>query len=254
MRFPTRPHSYPLAAALALAALALISAPPATADSLLTLESHRGGAPGAEPGGGPAAEEETSTVEMWIGDGRIRRDDGRVAMVLDGDRLLLINHDEETYSVLELPIDLESMLPEEMRRMAATWKPQISVEPSEESREIGGWKARRWDVEVTSAMGLAIHNRLWVTRDLDIDYAAFEQLTRAMASLQPGGGAAMDQLAAIDGFPVLVESTADFGGRTMESSERLVSVERREPPAGLYQPPDGYTETPFDPAADAPRP
>lgn len=251
MRTPTRPLAL---AALAAAALTLAAAAPAAADTLLTLESHRGPGPETGPGDGPAAEEETATVEVWIGDGRIRRDDGRVAMALDGDRLLLINHDESTYSVLELPVDLESMLPEDMRRMAAAWKPQVSVEPSDESREIGGWKARRWDVEVTSPMGLAIHNRLWVTRDLAIDYAVFEQLTRALASLQPGGGAAMDELAAIDGFPVLVESTADFGGRTMESSERLVSVEQREPPAGLYQPPEGYDEKPFDPAADAPRP
>lgn len=231
-----------LAAALVAAAF---TAAPAAADTLLVLEGRTSGFEIGERRQEPL----DTRVEIWIGASAISRDDGKRGAVLSGDRLTLVDHVNRAYSVLELPVDLSAMLPPEMRRMIDMWKMDVAVTATDERREIDGWKTRRYDVELTNAIGMAIRNRLWVTRDLDIDYGQFQKLSAGLASLQPGGDAAMKELAQIEGFPVLLETTADMGGTTIESSERLVSVEDREPPAGHYAAPAGYTEREFDPAA-----
>jgi hypothetical protein len=251
LRRPLRPAPAPapipaLAAALVLAA-GLAAAAPAAGDTLLTLKNHRDGFRHE----GMSQPPHDATVELWIGDGRIRRDDGTMAVVVSGDRLLLVNHETRSYSVLGLPVDLETLLPESMRQTAEMWKLAVEITPREETRRIGDWNAKRYDVELTNALGLAMSSTLWITGELEVDLAPFRRLSSVLASLQPGGAETMRPLAELPGFPVLLETTADMAGTVVRSEERLQSVERREPPAGLYEPPAGYAERAFRPG-DAP--
>ncbi len=38
-------------------------------------------------------------------------------------------------------------------------------------------------------------------------------------------------------------------GNEIKSTEELISVDNAKPPAGIYSPPEGYQEKPFDPMA-----
>jgi len=237
-----------LAKALTTLALAatptLAAAAPAAADTLMTLQGHRDG---FEVEGNPQPAEDAS-IQLWLGKDRVRRDDGKTAAILRADlsRLILVNHQAKTYSVVELPIDFDALIPAEARQVAEMWKMTAKVAPSEETRKIGDWNARRYDVDITNAMGLAIHTVLWTSRDLDIDYEPVKRLSLTLAELQPGGADAVKDLAKVDGFPVLQEITFDMGGgASVASTEKLVSVEEREPPAGNYDPPPDYAEKPL---------
>lgn len=230
--------------ALSLALLLVGAGAGAGADTLLKLESHRGAFDfqGEEQ---PAAD---TAIELWLGKDRIRRDDGRTAAILrrDQKRLLLVNHEDKTYTGVDLPIDFDAQIPEEFRQAAEMWKMTAKVTATDQRKKIGDWNARLYTVELTNAMGLAIRTELWASRDLAIDYDDFKELSLALAELQPGGGATAEELAKIDGFPVLQQISVDMSGEAMESTERLVSVEERDPPAGVYDPPAGYNAKEFD--------
>ncbi len=236
-----------LAAAVALGVLGIgpVGAGGAAADTLLTILRHSD-AFDAQGRQQPARDE---TVELWIGKDRIYRGDGSKAVILRGDKndVVLINRDNDTYTVLGLPIDFDAMLPAEARRDAEMWKMSAQVTPTEETKKIGDWNARLYELDLTNPAGLAIHTELWTTRDLPIDYDRFKQLSMALASLQPGGAEAAADLGKIDGFPVYQEIAVDMGPTTARSSEKLDSAVEKDPPAGIYDPPAGYREEPFRP-------
>lgn len=233
-----RPHVL-LALALGLA-LAVGSGAVAGADSLLTLKTQQ---EAYQMAGRDVPAQET-TVEMWIGDGRVSRDDGKNTVILrtEPDELYVINHDERSFARIELPFDFASTIPEGMEEMAAQWKMTAEVTASDETKTVGEWSARRYDISMSNPMGLAVELVMWASKDLEIDYDTFNKLSLNLLGMQPGGEEMAEELAEIEGYPVLQETTVNMGDTTYTTREELVSAEEKTPPAGTYEVPDGYSE------------
>lgn len=242
-RFPLR---FSTRLGMALAALALAGV--AAADTRLVLKAEQAAAEVS----GQRHEAIESTAEVWIGDGRISRNDDQSKIVLSADELVIANHAQKVYHVVPLPLDLAAMMPPELREQAAAWAPKAVVTAGDERREIGEWTARRYSVEVTNAMGLAVRTEMWTTTELEMDYAAYHRLARQMLALQPGTEALAKEMAKVEGFPVLQETTIDLGGSSVTTREELVAVEEKEPPADAYAPPEGYELTDFPTAGPPP--
>ena len=224
--------------------LVVLAGSGAAADTLMTLQGHRDGFE-VDSEQQPA---EDVSIQLWLGKDKVRRDDGKTAAILRADKnqLILVDHQTKAYSVVALPIDFDALIPAEARQAADMWKMTAAVTPSDETRKIGNWNTRRYDVDITNATGLAIHTVAWTTRDLDVDYDNVKRLSLTLAELQPGGEAAVKDLAKVDGFPVLQEITFDMRGTTIASTEKLMSVEEKDSPPGTYDPPADYTEQPLN--------
>lgn len=232
-------------------ALATVLAAPAGADQVLTLETHQG----AFQMQGQEQPARDATVEIWIGPDAVARDQEDSRVVLTESQLILVNHEAETYSVIDLPVDMKELLPEGMQEMADQMMQQArisaEVEAADETREINGWQSRLWTVTMSNAMGLNVSMKLWASDEVDVDPAPYRRLTEALSSLQPGGGEWVEKLSAIEGFPVLRETSMQMGQGAMNSSEELVSVEERDAPEGLYGAPEGYERKDFNPMQGA---
>ena len=236
-----------------LFAAAPLLAPAASADTLVTVESRQ-----TISVEGQAQPPRQHTAQIWIGEGTVARDDTDTRIVLAGDELLLINHRSRTYNRLGLPLDPVELAPPEMReearRRLAGAKLSGTLEAGEESREVGDWTAKRYDLALASEEGMTIDIVLWASEEVDVAAKPYNDLTRALASMQVGGSEWVDQLAGVAGFPVLRETTMVNDRIEMSSSEQVVSVETKEPPAGTYAPPAGYEEVEMTTAAPAPAP
>lgn len=226
-------------AAVAAVALSSALAGAAGADTLLVLKAHQDAAVVA----GRQQEARDDTYEIWIGEDRISRSDEQSRFVMRPGEVVIVNHEARTYSVLEMPIDLTALLPPGMEKQMEMWKVQAEVTPTDERRKIGDWTARRYDIEVTNPMGVAIRTEMWTTTELGIDLEAYHGMARQMLSLQPGADELVAEMSKIEGFPILQETTVDLAGSTVTTREELVSVEEKEPPADAYGVPEGYTES-----------
>ena len=234
---------------LVLALLAVVAVP-VQADTLLTLKSHQD----AFEFQGQSQEAQDGTVEMWIGETAISRDDDTSRVVVTADKLYLIDHASKTYSVLDLPVDLASLLPEGMAAQLDQMRGQMTleadVEATDETKEVGEWTARRYDVTLSNKAGLTVDQVIWASEEVGVDAASYNRLTGTLAELQPGGAGWVSELAAMKGFPVLRETTMHLGPEVAVTTiEELVSVERKDAPAGTFAPPDGYAEKDFNPGA-----
>lgn len=183
----------------------------------------------------------------WIGTDRMHMDMGDRATIvrMDEMKLYAIDHTDETYSVLELPVDLEQLLPPQMKPMLEMMQFEVTVTPVEEQRQIGPWKARRFDVEMTTQV-MSMKITQWAADVAGYDPATFSDMYVHLNSLQPGMASAVQELRKVDGYVVAQESVVTMMGNDITSTEQVESIEELAPPPGIYAPPQGYSETPYD--------
>jgi hypothetical protein len=188
---------------------------------------------------------------IWIGTDRLRMDEAGASFIVRADSKLLyiVDHDHRTVSSVELPVDLASLLPEGVAgQMLAMMQPKVVITPSDDTKMVGPWKARRYDVVLTSDMA-QVTNTMWATTEVEVDRDAYFELFREIVSLQPGMADVLAELRNIDGFVVQEESVATMpmaGDAEMRTVDTTVSVEEVEPPEGTYDPPADYDVKAFD--------
>ena len=163
---------------LGAALLPLAFAGAAGADTVLVLKAHQD----ASVVAGQEQPARDGTVELWIGDGRASRSDDLGRFVLLPDEVAIVNHADRTYTVLELPVDFQKLMPPGMQQSAEMWKLEAKVTPGEERRKIGDWNTRRYTIELTNAMGLAVRTEMWTTTELGFDLEVYHRLARQICT------------------------------------------------------------------------
>lgn len=233
--------------ALAAAAAFAVLPTAAAADMLLIQKQHTDAMSlmGHEE---PAKDE---TIEMWMSKNSVSRRGGTMDMIarFDQKKLYVINNADKAYSVIPLPFDFKSLLTPEQQPMADQMEKMMAIDvnvtPMDETKQVGKWSAKRYDVLVTG-MGMKMDIVSWISKDVGIDRGAYREFIASMSSLQMRADW-MKKLAEIDGFPVAQDMTMTIMGKPIKSHTELVSVDERSAPAGTYEPPAGYTEKKYDP-------
>lgn len=235
-------------AALALAALA---AAPAAADRLLTLKSHTD----AMQVMGQNTPAQDDIHHYWFGSDAIRQDTGAVSTIIrfDQKKMIWINHDEKTYSTLDLPIDFKKLVPPEMapmmEQMMGMMGGSAKVAPSDKAGSFGGFACKYYKVDVSMAM-MNMAMDMCLSDKMPVDYQRYQTLLDSQSEMLPSSKW-MKELSKIPGFPVRTDSTTTVMGKSFKGYQELVSSEEKAAPAGTYEPPAGYKEQPFDPMGQA---
>jgi hypothetical protein len=221
----------------------LLSAGIAAADFKVVKQTHQDGF--TIMGQTQPSEDKQQTT--WIGKDRMYMDQGDSATIVRVDimKLYVVNHAAKTYHVLDLPVDLAALIPPEMQPMLAMMQFQVTVTPTEEHKQVGEWKARRYDMSMTSQM-FSMKSTMWATAVAGYDPQAFNSMYVHLNSLQPGMADAIKEMSKIDGLVVEQQGVMTMMGNEVGTSEKTISIDDTEAPAGIYDPPTGYTETPFD--------
>ena len=221
----------------------LLSAGLAGADFKVVKQTHQDGFTIMGQTQPPEDREQTT----WIGKEMMFMDQGDTATVvrLDTMKLYVIDHTAKTYHVLDLPVDLSTLIPPEMQPMLAMMQFQVTVTPADEHKQVGEWDARRYDMTMTSQM-FSMKATLWVTKVAGYDPQAFNSMYVHLNSLQPGMADAIKEMGKIDGLVVEQQGVMTMMGNEVKTSEKTISIDDTAAPAGTYDPPAGYTEKPFD--------
>jgi hypothetical protein len=237
-----------------LLALAALMPAAAGADTLLTSKSHTD----AFSILGQNQPAEDRTISTWIAGDRIARlgDKADYIVRLDQNKIYIVDHNDKTFSPIDLPVDMKKILPPEMaqmmEQMSGMMKMDATVTPTDEQQRIGDWNAKKYLIAV-NAMGIDIDIESWHSTDVAVDYGALRQLATHRAALQPQGGDWIRKVAEIEGYPVRETVSMKFMGTPMRMTQELVAVEEKAAPAGTYEVPAGYTEKAFDPMAQGQR-
>jgi hypothetical protein len=245
-----------LGALLTALVLGLTLTAPLAADTLLT--KRRDADEMTSPTGAVSPGAKNLKVEIWIGPDRVRRDGGPTSLLLrlDQRKLYFINNPAKTYTVTDLRqeggrwvSDFASSLPQghsipkaALDEMRKVWLLSAKAEPTGETRKIGSWQATRFKIAESNQAGTGQRIQLdwWIAPDLHVEDGPLRALMRLLAGTGMGGDAWLDTVFDLPGYPVLFERKQQQPEVEVKTREELVSVEQREPPAGIYEPPAGY--------------
>ena len=221
----------------------LISAGIAAADLKVIKQTHQDGFTIMGQTQPPEDRQQTT----WIGTNMMYMDQGdNVTIVrLDTMKLYVVDHTTKTYHVLDLPVDLSTLVPPEMQPMLAMMQFEVTVTPTDEHKQVGEWNARRYDISMTSQM-FSMKSTMWATKVAGYDPEAFNSMYVHLNSLQPGMADAVKEMGKIDGLVVEQQGLMTMMGNEVGTSEKTISIENIDAPAGTYDPPADYTEKPFD--------
>ncbi|HEX6885405.1 MAG TPA: DUF4412 domain-containing protein [Planctomycetota bacterium] len=223
-----------------LAAL-LLAVPALAQDLVVTRQKHSDAMkmPGHEV---PASD---TTEVTWIGKDRMRSDEGNEVTIvrLDLKKLYQIDMVAKTYTAIDLPFDMAKYVPAEIAPMLEQMKPKVTLTPTTETKQIKDWTATKYTLEISMGMGGGGKQEMWVAKDVGVDLASYREMAAAMLAANPMMGGMAEEMKKVDGFAVLTERTM-MGSK---STEAVVSIEKKEAPAGHYDLPAGLTEKPFDP-------
>ncbi len=192
-----------------------------------------------------------TTTTTWITKDKMRVESPKNVVIvrLDKKKMYIVQNGGAVYSEIQLPIDLKKLLPAGMAGpMLAMMKMTVTVKPGTQTKKVGTWMTRRWDVTMHSSMA-NVHQVQWVTKDIKLDLAAFKKMSNVMVELQPGMADAIHQLEKIDGFPVEEDTETQMAmgsSAKVTSHTRVVSVTNGTPPPGTYAPPAHAKAKPFN--------
>ena len=246
---------------LSLAFATLLSAPAFCADYVITTAKHTDATKGGMPGTPPAQPAKDSTSITWIGKDHMRIEDGSNVTIVRADlkRVFMIDTKAQTYSTIDLPVDLKKYIPAEYAPMVEQMMGQVkvTVTPTAETKKIKDWNATKYTVVTVLPMGGSITQDVWATKDIALDAALWRDMMGTLQTLNPMGGSAMAaEMKKIEGVQIVMERTQTMMGSELKSKDEVTSIEQKEPAEGLYDVPKDFKEKPYDPMAGGmgPRP
>lgn len=188
--------------------------------------------------------EETDTytlTETWISKDKMRTDtyerkdesDMKGQLTYSNywlkDKMYSVDHRNKTYAEVKLG-DLPTM------------DVTVKVEPTRETEKIGGWKCKKYNVEIKFAiegMTFTTKEELWACKDIKIDYGKYMGHTQAATSSLFGKDA-LNEFKKIGGYPVRIIGTTTVMGITTETTTELIEYGLGSTPKGIYEIPRGY--------------
>ena len=126
------------------------------------------------------------------------------------------------------------------------------VTPTDEYGQYDQWEVRKYLVTMTAPMIDELTSEIWATTEIDACYEDFMQATMGMAAGWSGFAEAMEEFKKIEGMAVYSEVTMSMMGFELNIISELIEYRQADPPAGIYEVPDGYTEVSLGEAAMEP--
>jgi hypothetical protein len=197
----------------------------------------------------PAKDEEGVT---WIAKDKMREDMGEESTIIrfDINKIYTVNNLEKTYSEIDLPIDMEKILSAEAKQMMQVMKLTATLTDTKETQQIRTWNCKKYLLNISASMmgmDMPMTVEIWNTKDLGIDPDLYKKFYSLTLQLNPMFKDAMPELQKMEGITVLEKFSMTVMGAEQKYQEEVISVEKKDAPAGTYDLPQGYTKTAYNP-------
>lgn len=198
--------------------------------------------------GGITHPEVDEMEEVWIGDNVYAYITERRNVIVDLNRnmLMFINHRDSTYVKSPLPFNWPNLVSDELAGRLQMFQTTGTLEESEEVKKIGKWECQRYDI--TSWIpyeGNKYDEKetvIWVTLDVPFDLDMYGEIIINLRQLMNYNVEFVNELATVKGFLIAAETMTYVKGFGYQSTDRVIDISEKMPPADVYAVPKGYTE------------
>lgn len=204
---------------------------------------------------GQRTPEKFDTTTIWMSKDKsyaeLNKFNGVLYDLQTGD-FTVLNHSKKEFSKFSMGLltsDENNDNPDikQMQQMAKmmTKNMTVSVTPTDSSKKVGNWNTKLYVVDVNMQM-MPMKQKLWVTDELNIDYAMYRSISNAMMSLMPGFEKIFEEMKKINGVAVEMDQTVTVMGVEIGSSTQILEYSQKEAPEGIYEIPEGFKEVSLD--------
>ncbi|MGD9346954.1 MAG: DUF4412 domain-containing protein [Candidatus Aminicenantes bacterium] len=189
----------------------------------------------------------------WISKNKMRQDEGKTTSIiirLDKNKVFVLNHNDKTYSELDIPVSLEENLTPEARQITQVMKITSSVIETQETKLIKDWKSQKFAADISiSMMGMdmPMSMEIWASKETGINLKTFRKFYAVLLSMNPFTKDLAEEFQKIEGYPVLTKITMRVKGIETKSREEVIAVEENRVPEGTFDVPSEYSRVVFNP-------
>ena len=186
-------------------------------------------------------------TEQWLGDNKFAQISENQNMVVDLNQnvIYVIYPGTKSYVEAKLPLDMSKLLPEQAAAMMKMMKMTITVNPTGESKKVGDWNCKGYDINMSMQM-MTMKMKSWVTKEVPFDWKAFsEKMFPHVMKLSGTMGLdenALKEFKKLEGFQVAMEMKMSLMGQDIKTTSQVVEISKKSAPTGIYSVPQGYTK------------
>jgi hypothetical protein len=188
------------------------------------------------------------TTEVWYGEEKVAIVTGTQKVVIDAGAgtLTFVEMRDSSFARTTLPFDWSKLVAKETLGFLTRYARHGEVRETSETKTIGAWKCRRYDVtswiDAEDGRYNEREEKVWVSADPPIDWELQRRTSADALRLANYDAVLVEALSRIEGLSVEVEATVYVRGLAVGSSERVVEAADRTPPPGVYEVPAGFRE------------
>lgn len=227
--------------ALTVLSLLLVLAVAASADIYVKSKSHTDAF--AMMGQSQPAKDEIT--EQWFNDDQFAAITPGATIIADlkKNAIYIVNNNQKTYIESALPFDFTKILdPQVAQMMGQMMKMTVTAAANGQKKTIGQWKCAGYDVTINMMM-MPMKLAVWASTDVPFDLAKFRNLyMNVMKAQMRLDEASVQEMMKVQGYWISTEMSMEMMGAKMHTTNEVVEIAKKTPPAGIYSVPAGYTK------------
>jgi len=198
--------------------------------------------------GGVNRPAEDTENEIWIGKKKMASFTKNRMTILDMEknRAFIINRNAKTYSETPLPLDLSTLVESNLVPRLQATQYTGTIKETGKTKKIGKYECRGYEINTYIIYeGDRVNETdttLWTTSDVPFDVETYRRLSITQQKLRNYNDAFIDELKKIEGFVIAREALFYPKGFSVKSTAAVVEISQKDPPAGIYSVPAGYTK------------
>lgn len=185
--------------------------------------------------------------ELWIGDKKITYITlPRILIVdLEEKQISIVNRGARTYVEAALPLDISKLLSEQVKLRFKMYKTTGIVKETGDIKKIMNKNCNGYEVNFQEMYGDTVRGKIkfkvWATTDVSFDWGIYDIMLQNMRIISNKDEQYRDELRKIKGIQMCIKMTTEQDGTTVNYVEEIIEISEKQPPAGIYSTPSGFT-------------
>jgi len=180
--------------------------------------------------------------EIWFSKDKsvFIKQDMKVIVDEKAGKLFMINFKNKTVLETSYPLNLENILPEQMKAMMSMMKMTVKVNPTGETKVINKWKCTKYNVSM-SVMGMNMNMVVWASTNVPFDWKELMEKGKAIYKLTMRmDDNSLKEFEKIKGIQISTITTMSVMGSNMKTTSMVEEISQKTPPADLYSIPSNF--------------
>lgn len=201
---------------------------------------------------GQAQPAQNYVTEIWITPSKAVMSSEKNKTVIDFDKKMIVLADHVRKTFMQMPLDFTKAFNADMtvqenaemqEFMGKMMEIKITVQPTDEMKNINQWNCRKYVQSVVTAMG-EVKSEIWATLSIALDADLYSKFSAAMMAQMPGVsqnlGKTMEEMKKIKGVQVFSSTQTKMMGQTFGSTTELLEYKEGKAPVEAFNIPAEY--------------